>query len=182
MEVNDRIFNLRKELRLSRDAFGAKIGVTGHVVRNWDRQETNAAEKPLILNMICEVYGVNREWLEHGIGNMFDESSPNLIDQLADKYQLSNIAKKVLEVYIDLTPQDKQVFDRFIEKVVAAKTENPGTSSIQSAMQQYVSEDQSTIEVCTAARSSDARPITKTEVTEEAYRKSINGESVPDDL
>ena len=61
MEVNDRIFNLRKELHLSRDACGAKIGVTGYVVRNWDRQETNAAEKPLILNMICEVYGVNRE-------------------------------------------------------------------------------------------------------------------------
>ena len=100
MSVNARILELRKSLHLSRDAFGAKIGVSGHVVRNWDRNETNAAEKPLIIGIICKEYGINREWLEHGTGEMYDANALSVIDQLVQKYKLSDTARKVLETYI----------------------------------------------------------------------------------
>lgn len=105
MDVNNRILELRKNLHLSRDAFGAKIGVSGHVVRNWDRNETNAADKPLILNIICKEYGVNREWLENGTGEMFDESLPSSIDQLAIEYKLSKEEVRFLSNYLSL-PQE----------------------------------------------------------------------------
>lgn len=137
MDVNNRILELRKNLHLSRDAFGAKIGVSGHVVRNWDRNETNAADKPLILNIICKEYGVNREWLENGTGEMFDESSPSVVDMLVEKYNLSDTAKKVLDVYVNLDDSDKDAIDRFVQKIVDANSSTKNATSISSAMQQY---------------------------------------------
>ncbi len=137
MDVNNRILELRKNLHLSRDAFGAKIGVSGHVVRNWDRNETNAADKPLILNIICKEYGVNREWLENGTGEMFDESSPSIVDMLVEKYNLSDTAKKVLDVYVNLDDNDKHAIDRFVQKVVDASSSTKNAASVSSAMQQY---------------------------------------------
>jgi len=137
MDINKRILELRKFLHLSRDAFGAKIGVTGHVVRNWDRNETNAADKPLILNIICKEYGINREWLEKGTGEMFDTSSPSVVDMLVEKYNLSNTARKVLDVYIGLDDGDKDAIDRFVQKVVDAGTAAQSSVSVSNAIQEY---------------------------------------------
>ena len=140
MEVNKRILELRKQLHLSRDAFGAKIGVSGHVVRNWDRGETNAAEKPLIINMICKEFAVNREWLEHGTGEMFDESSPSIVDMLVEKYDLSDTARKILDVYITLDTDDKDAIDRFVQKVAETMEAKPDSPAVSAVMQQYSNE------------------------------------------
>ena len=37
--------------------------------------QRDAAEKPLIIGIICKEYGVNREWLEHGTGEMSDANA-----------------------------------------------------------------------------------------------------------
>ena len=171
MSINSRIKILRKQLKLSQDAFGEKIGVSRAVIRNIDNDLVEA--KPLMIKHICEVYGVNHEWLEHGAGEMFDASSPSIIDQLAEKYQLSDTAKAVLEVYVDLTPQDKEVFDAFIEKVIEAKNKSPDKPSVDTAMKHYI---------YTAARSSSNDPPHYEAYTDEMLKRLEEAEEVPEDL
>lgn len=170
MSVNARILELRKSLHLSRDAFGAKIGVSGHVVRNWDRNETNAAEKPLIIGIICKEYGINREWLEHGTGEMYDANALSVIDQLAKRYKLSDTARKVLETYIGLDENDKQVIDRFVRKIVESHQANQPINLKESMVY--------TVKV--AARGGE--PPHTEEMTQAEAERIANLPRVPDDL
>lgn len=69
MQISHRIKELRKKLNLSQDDFGARLGVTRDVVSNI---ELNRAQiKPLMVDLICKTYKVNKEWLCSGEGDMF---------------------------------------------------------------------------------------------------------------
>ena len=68
-ETNERITELRKYLGMSRDEFGATIGVSGSVIRNIDNKITKP--KPLLLQQIAKIHHCNMQWLETGEGDMF---------------------------------------------------------------------------------------------------------------
>lgn len=138
MEINERIKQLRKNLKLSQTAFGEKIGVSRDVINNIDRMLVEA--KPLMIKHICEVFAVNREWLEHGTGEMFDESSPSIVDMLVEKYNLSDTARKILDVYITLDTDDKDAIDRFVQKVAETMEAKPDSPAVSAVMQQYSNE------------------------------------------
>jgi transcriptional regulator with XRE-family HTH domain len=138
MEINERIKQLRKNLKLSQTAFGEKIGVSRDVINNIDRMLVEA--KPLMIKHICEVFAVNREWLEHGTGEMFDESSPSIVDMLVEKYDLSDTARKILDVYITLDTDDKDAIDRFVQKVAETMEAKPDSPAVSAVMQQYSNE------------------------------------------
>ncbi len=138
MEINERIKQLRKNLKLSQTAFGEKIGVSRDVIKNIDNNLVEA--KPLMIKHICEVFAVNREWLEHGTGEMFDESSPSIVDMLVEKYNLSDTARKILDVYITLDTDDKDAIDRFIQKVAETMEAKPDSPAVSAVMQQYSNE------------------------------------------
>lgn len=137
MEINERIKQLRKHLKLSQTAFGEKIGVSRDVIKNIDNNLVEA--KPLMIKHICEVFAVNREWLENGTGEMFDETSPSIVDMLVEKYSLSDTARKILEVYITLEENDKKAIDRFVRKVVEASGIKPEESDVPVIAQQCIS-------------------------------------------
>ncbi len=138
MEINERIKQLRNNLKLSQTAFGEKIGVSRDVIKNIDNNLVEA--KPLMIKHICEVFAVNREWLEHGTGEMFDESSPSIVDMLVEKYNLSDTARKILDVYITLDTDDKDAIDRFIQKVAETMEAKPDSPAVSAVMQQYSNE------------------------------------------
>lgn len=138
MEINERIKQLRKNLKLSQTAFGEKIGVSRDVIKNIDNNLVEA--KPLMIKHICEVFAVNREWLEHGTGEMFDESSPSIVDMLVEKYNLSDTARKILDVYITLDTDDKDAIDRFVQKVAETMEAKPDSPAVSAVMQQYSNE------------------------------------------
>ena len=74
--INERLFQLRDELGLSRAKFGAKLGVSLDVIKNLDVGKTKP--KPEFINLVCHIYGVAPDWLNYGKGEMFmpkDEKS-----------------------------------------------------------------------------------------------------------
>lgn len=69
--MNTRIKDLRDCLKLSQEEFGNTIGVSIGAVSGWERSHRNIPESMKLL--ICLKFHVRREWLEHGVGEMFEK-------------------------------------------------------------------------------------------------------------
>ena len=67
--MNTRIEEIRKYNKLSRAAFGERIGVSGDVINNLERGRVEL--KDHIFKLICMEFNVNEEWLRTGEGEMF---------------------------------------------------------------------------------------------------------------
>lgn len=64
------IKTLRKILGLSQSAFGEKLGVSRDVIGNIEYERVKT--KKVFINHICAVFNVNKEWLLHGTGEVFN--------------------------------------------------------------------------------------------------------------
>jgi len=78
--MNERVKELRKELGLSGEKFGERIGIRRSAVSNLESGRNNLTEQMII--SICREFNVNEEWLRHGTGDMF--ISMDVEDQLMD--------------------------------------------------------------------------------------------------
>lgn len=78
--MNERVKQLRKELGLSGEKFGERIGIRRSAVSNLESGRNNLTEQMII--SICREFNVNEEWLRHGTGDMF--ISMDVEDQLMD--------------------------------------------------------------------------------------------------
>lgn len=68
--MKDRLFYLRKKvLNLSREKFGAPVGMTDSEIKNIETGITQLKENKIPL--ICSKYNVSETWLRTGEGEMF---------------------------------------------------------------------------------------------------------------
>lgn len=72
-EMRKRIGQLRKSLGLTQKQFGEKIGVQRGTVTNYELGRNIPTETVRL--MISKIYGVRREWLETGDGEMFKKKN-----------------------------------------------------------------------------------------------------------
>lgn len=75
--MNDRIkaVRLAQNPKMSQDAFGAKIGITGAAVSRIESGDRNVTDQVIVA--ICREFGVSEEWLRTGQGEMFIQISPD---------------------------------------------------------------------------------------------------------
>lgn len=79
MDIGDRIKALRKELKLTQQEFADAINIQRGAVASWEVKRT--VPNTPSLSLICREFGVNREWLETGEGEMYRPTSQH--EQLA---------------------------------------------------------------------------------------------------
>lgn len=102
--INERFKFLRKQLKLSQEAFGQEIGLSRGEVNNIDRELT--IPKDFTIQMICREFGVSEEWLRNGTGDMF-------VPQTEDE----ELAKLVGDFLQDETPEFKKKLVTLIIKM-----------------------------------------------------------------
>lgn len=85
----NRIKALRKELGLSQEEFGNRLGLTRGAITNLEYGKTEA--KPLFIDLVCKTYGVRRDWLLNGDGKMFE---PDTREQEISKFVTQVIRDK----------------------------------------------------------------------------------------
>ena len=95
-----RLLLIRKELKLTRDAFGSKIGVQGYVIRNIEDNRNKKINEPLLIS-ISSQYGISKEWLLYGTGDKYVKNKESIIDELVNTYNLSYYGKQIIKTYID---------------------------------------------------------------------------------
>lgn len=72
--MNERIRQLRKELKLSQTEFGRRLGIKQTTVAGYETGGRTPIDA--VVSLICREFNVNEKWLRCGTGDMFEEASP----------------------------------------------------------------------------------------------------------
>lgn len=116
--MNERIKELRLKLGLSQEDFGRRLGVGRGAITNI---ELNKVEpKPLFVDLICEQFHANKEWLETGSGPMLSDSLSE--DELATiwaqiKVSDDDLIKAIIKSYWQLSDSDKAAVRKMVDKM-----------------------------------------------------------------
>lgn len=103
MTQGERVKEIRKSLGLTLEKFGEKLGVGKTAISKIEKGERNLTEQMTI--SICREYNVNYDYLTCGDGEMFDDLPQTVIDELCAQYNLSDSEKAIIEMYVSL-PED----------------------------------------------------------------------------
>ena len=74
---------LRRYLDLTQEKFGARIGVKGNTVAQWESGRNEPPDSSI--TFICREFNVNENWLRTGEGDMFIERSRD--EQIASFFE-----------------------------------------------------------------------------------------------
>ena len=110
--MNQRVKQLRIELKLNQSDFGKRLGVTPAAI-----SKIETGERKLTVQMaksICNEFRVNQEWLIHGAGEMFQEFPTTLLDQLSAEFDLDDMEKQLVKDFITLDKEQRQMITKFL--------------------------------------------------------------------
>ncbi len=111
--MEERIKQIRKYHKLTQTEFGEKIGLKGNTITTYETGLRIPSES--VLMSICREFGVNREWLEHGTGEMFDQSANDAqINRIARQYSDDRTFRAILEVYMRMSDRSKEMFAEYV--------------------------------------------------------------------
>lgn len=115
MDSKTRFKLVRERYNLSMGAFGEKIGLSASGVSAIEYGTRAFGDKHI--KLICAAFpDVNEHWLRTGEGDMF---LPKPTSSLPAELAQSPMVRAILETYLDLDPQGREIFDKFFADVVA---------------------------------------------------------------
>ena len=103
MTQGERIRNIRKKLNLTLEKFGGKLGVGKTAISNIEKGNRNLTEQMAL--SICREYNVNYDYLMDGEGEMFDDLPQTVLDELCVQYDLDDLDKSLVEMYLEMPEQ-----------------------------------------------------------------------------
>lgn len=115
--IGNRVRKIRENLGLSREKFSGPLGTSGDAINNLERARTKNVPM-LLLNAICSQYGIDKDWLLYGEGNMIHEPPGELIDIITDVLKGENeIAKSVFKAFAKFSEDDWKTVEKFIDSI-----------------------------------------------------------------
>jgi transcriptional regulator with XRE-family HTH domain len=122
-EINQRILEVRKALKMSQTEFGKEIGVSRGVINNIDLNVVPA--KPLLIQQICRAYNVNETWLTTGEGEMFiKQSRTDEIAQFVGRTLATTedtFQKRLIAALSKLSVEEWEVLEKLANDLAAPK-------------------------------------------------------------
>lgn len=123
MTYNERVRALRKELGLTLQAFGDRLGVTRATVSRIENGVNNLSDQMVV--SICREYGVSEEWLRDGEGEMFvpvtrNEKIARFAGELM-KDETPDFRRQLVEILADLNDEQWDALADFAEKLANIK-------------------------------------------------------------
>lgn len=113
--MKDRLKELRKQLGLTMEEFGSKLGVRKTTISSLENGVNNFTEQMIL--SICNVYNVNEQWLRNGTGDMFVEDTDSLIEKIISDYPLDKLSQTILKTYIELDPKKREIFNYVMKQI-----------------------------------------------------------------
>jgi transcriptional regulator with XRE-family HTH domain len=115
MTQGERVRELRKFLNLTLEKFGKSLGVGKTAISKIENNERKLTEQMIL--SICREFRVNYFWLTEGKGDMFTGTPESVIDEIAEDYNLDAIDKKMLEKYLSLSKEERDVIKNFFKDI-----------------------------------------------------------------
>jgi len=111
-EMKDRLKELRKALNIKQREVAERLGVAVGVVGTW---ESGGSPIPRArIYQLCKEYNVRREWLETGVGEMFEEKEERKLSEFSDR---DIYLESMRRVYDTLPESAKIAFADFCRKL-----------------------------------------------------------------
>lgn len=102
--MKNRIKLVRKELNLTQESFGKRLGVRKTAISKIENGENNLTKQ--MLRLICSEFNVNEDWLQTGVGEMFSQSETFSLDKLAKQRGCSGIKLELVKNLLELEEDD----------------------------------------------------------------------------
>lgn len=134
--INERFIELRKACKKNQTEFGKAIGLARSGVAAIEAGQRSITEKHLTMLSNWKEHRVNIEWLRTGKGDMFLKTPDTLIEQMEQKYNMSDFEVRIFEKYFSLSEEKRKFFREFIYDVVAEEREE-SESEFKTRVVQY---------------------------------------------
>ena len=115
MNQGERVKAIRKELGLTLEKFGEKVGVGKTAISRIENGSNGLTEQ--MAKSICREFDVDYFWLTEGKGEMFIEKTDEIIDQVADEYKLSDIDKAIVKAYVETNDEGREYIRNYFLKI-----------------------------------------------------------------
>ncbi|MBR4972652.1 MAG: helix-turn-helix transcriptional regulator [Oscillospiraceae bacterium] len=117
--INERIANLIKTLKITRLRFGEEVGLSSSSVSKLCQGDTVPA--PSTIKSICRTYNVREEWLVKGNGEMFvaqtEEEELAYLMGVALADERAPFRKKLLKLILELPPEAIDAIEAYGRKL-----------------------------------------------------------------
>lgn len=113
--MNERLKVIRKELSLSQEAFGKRLGVTGTAISRIEIGNRAVTEQMILA--ICREFNVREEWLRNGSGEMFLDFTEDEFSKAAATLSNDSFVRSLIIEYWKLDEDSKKLFRNFIHKL-----------------------------------------------------------------
>lgn len=114
MTQGERVKEVRKALGLTLDKFGEKVGVKKQTVSRIENGVNNVTDQMVL--SICREFNVNYDFLMNGEGEMFDDLPQTVLDELCAQYDLDDLDRTLVEMYIEMPKQVRDYLKQEIRK------------------------------------------------------------------
>lgn len=114
MTQGERVREIRKALNLTLEKFGEKVGAKKNTMSAIETGRNALTEQ--MSKSICREFNVNYDYLVNGEGDMFSNLPQTILDDLCVQYDLDALDRLIVEMYIDLPPQDREVVKRMMKE------------------------------------------------------------------
>lgn len=122
MSMGDRIKKIRRALDLTQKEFGERLGIKGNTVAQYELGRSNPVDS--VVSLIIREFNVSEEWLRNGEGEMFKPAPSDVLDQLANEYELSNASYVAIEKFVNLKPEKRNELIGFFLEIAKALEES----------------------------------------------------------
>lgn len=116
MTQGERIKVIRKELDLTLEKFGEKLGVGKTAISKIEKNERNLTDQ--MAKSICREYNVDYDYLMYGEGDMFTDLPKTIVDELCMQFDLDDFDRAVVEMYLDLPAELRQTIKAKVKDMV----------------------------------------------------------------
>lgn len=114
MTQGERVREIRKALNLTLEKFGEKVGAKKNTMSAIETGRNALTEQ--MSKSICREFNVNYDYLVNGEGDMFSNLPQTILDDLCVQYDLDALDRLIVEMYIDLPPQDREVVKKMMKE------------------------------------------------------------------
>lgn len=115
MTQGERVKKIRKELGLTLEKFGEGLGVKKNAISQIENGRNSLTDQ--MAKAICREFRVNYYWLTEGQLPMFLETPETIIDEIAEDYNLDDIDKKIIEKYLELPEDKRQILKDYFKSI-----------------------------------------------------------------
>lgn len=137
MTTSERVKMLRKELDMTMDRFGEKLGVKKSTISGIESGARGLTSQ--MATAICREFGVSMEWLQEGTGPMFAEQPSADLGDLVTRYHLDQYDQAFVLEYMELAPEARAIVKQYMMDVLnrAGEIQHDEEDDIDSKVEEY---------------------------------------------